>query len=62
MLKQLRESKSLTRREVSVAVSLTENTLINVERNPLSARGTTLIALADYYGVTIDYLLGREEN
>jgi transcriptional regulator with XRE-family HTH domain len=61
-LSKLREQRGATRREVAIATGLTEATICELEwgssTNPTTS---TLTALADYYGVTVDVILGRED-
>ena len=55
----VRESKLLTTREVSIETNVTERTILNAE-NGKNISTETLEKLADHYGVSTDYLLGRE--
>lgn len=59
-LKTLRKSKGVTQSDVATALQLecrTYGSWERAEREPDFAR---LCQLADYFGVTTDYLLGRE--
>ena len=58
--KKIREQRGLTRREVAIAVGLTEQTVYNFEEDPEKAITRNIVKIADYYGVTTDELLGRE--
>lgn len=61
-LRELRESKGLTRRQVSIATGLTEVTIAEMEKNG-NANPTlkTVTALAEFYEVPIDEIIGKED-
>ena len=58
--RRIREEKNYTRREVAKEIGVTEQTIARFELNKQIANGRTLTALADFYNVSIDELLGRE--
>ena len=60
-LAQLREDRGFTFREVALATGLTEQTIRNIESDPQRAIARNIDRLADFYGVTTDQLLGREQ-
>ncbi len=60
LLKELRQKKGVTGETVANAVGLSESAYRNYERGVREPNFETLCKLADYYGVTTDYLLGRE--
>lgn len=59
-LKELRSKKSLTIAQVSEMLGINTNTYAKYERCERDVSTDTLSKLADFYGVTTDYLLGRE--
>ena len=59
-LKVLRESKGLTKKQVAAGVGITDRAYIAYEYGERDVSTETLSKLADFYGVTTDYLLGRE--
>ena len=59
-MKFLRESKKLTKKQVADAIGVTERAYITYEYGQRDVSTDTLQKLADFYGVTTDYLLGRE--
>ena len=61
-LKELREERGYTQLKVGMDLNLTQNSVSRYETGEREAGYLTLIALADYYGVSIDYILGRTEN
>lgn len=59
-LKELRSKKKLTIAQVSEMLGINTNTYAKYERCERDVSTETLSKLADFYGVTTDYLLGRE--
>ncbi len=59
-LQTLRKAKNLTQEEISGIIGVKLSTYQKYERDVISPSYDTLIKLADFYGVTTDYLLGRE--
>lgn len=59
-MKLLRESKKLTKKQVADAIGITERAYITYEYGQRDVSTDTLQKLANFYGVTTDYLLGRE--
>jgi transcriptional regulator with XRE-family HTH domain len=61
-LSELREEKGVTRRVVSAATGITEATLGNYENKFTVPNLNTADVLADYFGCSVDYLMGRTEE
>lgn len=61
-LKQLRLSKDLSQRELGQKVGVSNATLSLYENNDRKPDFDTIKKLADYFGVTADYLLGRTDD
>ena len=61
-IKHIRISKGLTQKQVADATSLTTVAIQNYENHRRKPTYDVLIALADYFGVSIDYLVGRTDN
>lgn len=59
-LRELRKRKGLSRQEVADAIEISVNTYIKYENELVNPAYDNLVKLADFYGVTTDYLLGRE--
>ena len=59
-LKQLRQKNGLTQRKMSEILHVTTNHYQKIEYGNVNIPVSTLCILADYFGVTTDYLLGRE--
>ena len=62
ILKELRIEHGLKRSELARELGINANTLANYEKGARQASYETLIAIADYFNVTLDELLGREEK
>ena len=59
-LKELRTKKGVTISQLCDELQMNQNTYAKYERNERDVSTETLSKLADFYGVTTDYLLGRE--
>lgn len=59
-LKELRTQKEYTITQLCKELEMNPNTYAKYERNERDVSTDTLSQLADFYGVTTDYLLGRE--
>ena len=55
----LRSERHLTQQEIADALNVPKRTYAAWERGENDFPIDVLIALADFYGVTVDYLLGR---
>lgn len=58
---ELRHKKGLLQRDVADAMNVVRCTYSYYERGKTNPPLDILIKLADYFGVTTDYLLGRED-
>ena len=61
-LKKLRQEKGLTQQNMADMMGLTMRNYQRYEYGMINVPATTLNFFADFFGVTTDYLLGREEN
>ena len=61
-LKELRTEKGATQREVAEVIGCAKSTYPKYEREEREPDIDSLCRLADYFGVTIDYLVGREKT
>ncbi|MBR0290400.1 MAG: helix-turn-helix transcriptional regulator [Selenomonadaceae bacterium] len=59
-LKELRESKEMTQAELSKALKISPSTVGMWEQGRRQPDCEMLKRIADYFGVTADYLLGRD--
>ena len=62
MLKFLRNGKGVKQAEMGDFLGCSERNYQRIEYGQTNVPATTLMALADYFGVTTDYLLGRSED
>ncbi len=60
-LKALRQGKGLKQVEMAEIMGITNRQYQSYEYGMVNVPATTLNFFADYFGVTTDYLLGREE-
>ena len=58
-LRDLREDRDLNQQAIAALLNVHQTTYSDYERNRLNIPVTALHILADYYDVSIDYLLGR---
>ena len=61
-LKDLREKKNISQLQLAIALNMNQNSISRYENGQREADYATLIAFADYFEVSIDYLLERTEN
>lgn len=61
-LKELRESRGLKQTEMAAVLDRSGRNYQRLEYGELNVPATTLMLLADYFGVTTDYLLGRSDD
>ena len=61
-LKELRKSRGISQQRLAIELNTTQNTISRYETGEREADSATLIAIADYFNVSIDYLLGRTSN
>ena len=61
-LKKLRKAKKISQVKLAIDLNMNQNSISRYENLERQADYDTLIKFADYFGVTIDYLLGRVEK
>lgn len=61
-LKYLREKKGLSQLRLAIELNMNQNSISRYETGSREADYATLIQLADYFNVSIDYLLERTDN
>lgn len=59
-LKELREAQGITQTKIANDLNMPKMTYNNYEQNRNEPSIDTLIKLADYYNVSLDYLVGRK--
>lgn len=58
-LKELRKAEKKSQKEMAALLDCTPSNYQKIEYGQVNASITTLITLADFFGVTTDYLLDR---
>ena len=58
-LKELRIENKMTQKELATALGINSVTYLHYEKSQREPPLALLVAMADYFGVTTDYLLGR---
>ena len=61
-LKELRKKKGISQLKLALDLSTSQNTISRYETGEREAGYKELIAIADYFNVSIDYLLERTNN
>lgn len=61
-LKYLREKKGISQLKLAMDLSLNQNSISRYKNEVRQADYQTLIKFADYFNVSIDYLLERTDN
>lgn len=61
-LKNIREDSDIKQRQIAEILNVSQNTYSQYETGVIPLTAETLIKLADYYNVSIDYLLDRTSN
>lgn len=61
-LKELRQIKNLTQKQVADFLKCNQTAVGKYERGELEPSISNICKLADFFGCTTDYLLGREDD
>ncbi|MGN0614381.1 MAG: helix-turn-helix domain-containing protein [Porcipelethomonas sp.] len=61
-LKYLRKKHGITQLKLAMDLNLNQNSISRYEKGVREADYQTLIKIADYFDVSIDYLLERTDN
>lgn len=61
-LKELRKEKNITQIKLAMELNMSQNTISRYETGEREAGYNELIKIADYFNVSIDYLLGRSNE
>ena len=61
-LRGIREDRDIRQKEIAQYLNVSQNTYSQYETGIISITAEVLIKLANYYGVSIDYLLDQTEN
>lgn len=61
-IRNLREDKDLTQTQMGELLSCSQRVYSNYERGDIDIPTTTLIKIANFHNVSVDYLLNRTDN
>lgn len=61
-LKELRKEKGISQLKLAIDLSTNQNSISRYETGERECDYEMLIKIADYFNVSIDYLLGRTDN
>lgn len=61
-LKYLRKKRGISQLKLAMDLSMNQNSISRYESGAREADYATLIRLADYFDVSVDYLLERTDN
>ena len=61
-LRELRKERRISQLKLAMDLGMNQNSISRYETGERQADYETLIAFADYFKVSIDYLLGRTDN
>lgn len=61
-LKQLRKSRGISQLKLALDLNMNQNSISRYESGAREADYATLILFADYFNVSLDYLLERTDN
>lgn len=58
-IRVLREDNDIKQREIAAVLGVSQNTYSQYETGVIAFTDQVLLKLADYYGVSVDYLMDR---
>lgn len=61
-LRDLREDKDMKQKEIGAILGIDQRVYSNYETGKREIPLDMLVTLADFYGVSVDYLVGRTEK
>lgn len=61
-IRSLREDNDYTQREIAAVLNVSQNTYSQYENGVIEWTAENLLKLADFYNVSVDYLLGKTEK
>lgn len=59
-LKEIRKKRNISQLKLALDLNMNQNTISRYENSERQADYETLVKFADYFGVSLDYLLGRQ--
>ena len=61
-LKEIRKSKGISQLKLAIDLNTTQNTISRYENGKREPGINELVQIADYFNISIDYLLERTDN
>ena len=61
-LRELRKKRNITQLKLAIELHMSQNTISRYETGEREAGYAELIRIADYFNISIDYLLERTED
>ncbi|HAB8754162.1 TPA_asm: helix-turn-helix domain-containing protein, partial [Listeria monocytogenes] len=61
-IRSIREDNDITQQQMAKLLNVSQNTYSQYETGKIEWTATTLIKIADYFDVSVDYLLDRKKN
>lgn len=61
-IKELRKKRHISQVRLAIELDLTQNSISRYENGEREADYQTLLNIADFFNVSIDYLFGRTDN
>lgn len=61
-LKEIRKAKGISQLKLAMDLNTNQNTISRYETGEREPGILELIKIADYFGISVDYLIGRTEN
>ena len=61
-LRNIREDRDIKQKEIAAYLNVSQNTYSQYETGVISLTAEILIKLANYYNVSVDFLLDRTNN
>ena len=58
----MRKSRGISQLKLAIDLNMNQNSISRYENGEREADYATLILFADYFDVSVDYLLGRTDN
>ena len=61
-MREIRKERGISQLKLAIDLNMNQNTISRYETGERQAGYEELIAIADYFDVSIDYLLGRTDD
>lgn len=61
-IRSIREDNDITQEQMAKLLNVSQNTYSQYETGKIEWTASTLVKIADYFGVSVDYLLDRTKT